>query len=291
MRTLFMYNAGMQKRVLTFQDYSCFGRCSLTVALPTLSACGVETVGVPTSLLSNHTQFPEWSFLDLKDELPNIFAKWDALHLHFDAILTGYLSTIQIPVIKEAIRKFGAPGTTVIVDPAMADHGELYPGFGEEHVAAMRELVAMANIVKPNVTEALLLAGRDPSHPEGFTREELKELAEDVAKLGPKTVLITGIEKPGKKIANFLYDNGACFDLIGKKRPGVYHGTGDLFSAAFTGALVNGCDMTEAVSVAHKFVVAAIEETLKDGIDGKRFGPQFEKAIPTLIKLIKKRAN
>ena len=268
------------KRVLTLQDYSCLGRCSLTVALPTLSACGVETVGIPTSLLSNHTQFPEWSLLDLKDELPTIFAHWDKIGVRFDAIQTGYLTTAQIPLVEKAIEKYRGDGL-VFVDPAMADHGKLYPGFDLTHVEAMRSLVAVADVAKPNVTEAELLTRKKAE--DGY-----EALAEEVAALGPKTVILTGIERKEGTLSVLLYENKEChwFDI--EKLPGVYHGTGDLYCAAALGAFLAKGSWQKAIEIANRFLSEAIRKTIEDKADGLLYGVEFEKAIPSLIEGLKK---
>ena len=164
-----MLFAMKQKRVLTIQDYSCLGRCSLTVALPTISSAGIECVGLPTSVLSNHTVFPSWTWIDTLPSLMEAPDKWEGYDSGFDAIYTGYLATEQVPMALEFIKRFRKENTLVFVDPAFADAGKLYAGFTAEHVKALRLLMKEADLAKPNITEACLLT--DTPYPEGTPEE------------------------------------------------------------------------------------------------------------------------
>ena len=183
------------KKILTFQDYSCLGRCSLTVALPTISACGVECVGVPTSVFSNHTAFPAWVQRDLTGEIEVMIHKIEEYSPSFDMVYTGYLTTDQIPVVLPLIREFKKRGSLVFVDPAMADGGHLYAGFKEGHVEAIKELVEEADILKPNLTEACLLTGTPyPSKDIGLPLSFYQKMIDALALLGPKRVILSGQE-------------------------------------------------------------------------------------------------
>ena len=272
----------MRKRILTLQDYSCLGRCSLTVALPTISAAGIEAVGIPTALLSNHTAFPSWTLCDLTSEILPIVRKWDEKDRVFDAVYTGYLTTNQIEDVKEVFRLTNNSKIR-FVDPAMADHGKLYAGFDERQVIAMRELVALADITKPNVTEACLLAGVPMAL--GPQKEEIYlGIAKKIGNLGPKIVIISGAHSNEGKLGCYLYskEDGTGklieFDCL----PGNYHGTGDLFASALISMIVKGKTNEEAIQIAHNVTRSAIELNLKDGVDGVRYGPEFERVLKLL---------
>ena len=277
----------MQKRLLTIQDYSCLGRCSLTVALPTISACGIECVGIPTSILSNHTQYKSWTFDDLSNSLLPIVNKWDGYNNHFDMIYTGYLSTSQVDIVKEIISKLKRKDTLIYVDPAMADNGKLYTGFGLDHVEKMKELLRYADFIKPNVTEACLLTGSE-YHSEEMPKAYYIDLVNKLVSLGAKNVILTGI-KNKNKIGIMLFEKEKEeisyleFDYV----DAYLHGTGDLFSSAVTSMLTLGKSLKESLEIAHKYVIKSIEYTMEDKLDGMLYGPEFEKAIPYLVGLIK----
>ncbi|MFA6829239.1 MAG: pyridoxamine kinase [Bacilli bacterium] len=280
----------MEKRILTIQDFSCMGRCSLTVAIPTISAMGVECVSIPTAVLSNHTAFKSWTFLDLTDEMLPIVEKWQDYRHEFDYIYTGYLSNDQISTVIQVIEKLKTEKTVIFVDPAMADNGKLYPGFDENHITAMKELITKADIIKPNLTEACFLSdtpfpGTEKEVPLSF----YDTVFEKLAKTGPKFIVITGQEIFEGKVADLFYnvETGKSEFYITDKHPGVYHGTGDLFASAFVGALANGMNYSQAIKLSHDYVHVAIEETVKNKLDGIVYGPDFEKAIPVLVEGLK----
>ena len=196
------------KRVLTVQDISCAGQCSMTVALPILSACGTETCVLPSAVLSTHTGgFGEVNFRDLTGDMPAVANHWERAGITFDAITTGYLGSIrQIGYVEEILDKLMAPGGISIVDPAMADHGKLYKGFDEAYVDAMRRLCARGNILIPNLTEACMLTGE--SWKEEFTRQELVEILKKLTNLGAGCVLLTGVSLEPGKTGVALWQNG-----------------------------------------------------------------------------------
>ena len=180
-------------RLLTIQDISCVGQCSATVALPLVSACGVECAVLPSAVLSNHTGgFPSWTFRDLTGELPLVEAKWNELGLRFDAFLTGYVCEPQIDPILSILHTCAAPGALRIVDPVMADNGRLYAGFGPDFPAKMARLCAGADWILPNLTEAAFLLGRRPVL-EGYGRVDIAETVEGLHALGAKNVVLTGV--------------------------------------------------------------------------------------------------
>lgn len=276
-----------QRRILTIQDYSCLGRCSLTVAQPTISACGIECVGIPTAILSNHTQFNSWTFVDLTEELDKIVNKWDEYNHSFNCIYTGYLSTSQIPIVKGIINKLQDNNTLVFIDPAMADNGKLYAGFTLEHVSKMKELFSGADYVKPNITEACLLVGEEYK-PNNKELDYYINLAKKVYELGCKNVILTGVRVKEDKIGIVIY-NANGYQYIENEYLNIsYHGTGDLFSSCLCSLLTLNKDISEALRISHNYVVKAIKATMEDGLDGLLYGPEFERAIPYLINEINK---
>lgn len=269
------------KRILTIQDISCVGQCSMTVALPILSACGCETCILPTAVLSTHTGgFGKPAVTHLDDSLAAIRRHWQENGIQFDAILTGYLGSI--PAIEQAgeiIDAMLAPGGKIIVDPAMADHGRLYAGFDDSYVQAMKGLCQKADILLPNITEAAILTDSD-------YREKIDEDYVDflLDKMGDKTCILTGAafarETTGVMISTPQSRWYYAHPRLGKN----FHGTGDIFAAAFTGALMQGKDLPTAVRIAADFVCKAIEETIKD--PAHWYGVKFETVLPELVMML-----
>lgn len=268
-------------RLLTIQDLSCFGQCSLTVALPVLSACGVETAVLPTALLSTHTGgFEGFTFRSLTDEMERIAAHWQHEGICFDAIYTGYLGDKQhVPIIRQLMKTVLAPNGMMIVDPAFADHGKLYTGFDEEYVEAMRELVCHADFLLPNMTEARMLTGTQFSERQDPEQAEL--LLGRLKAMGAKNIVLKGVR--------FYNDHLGIAVLHGEKTAyyqhrrveQAFHGTGDLFASAFTGALLKGWLPYEAAKLAADFVLHCIDRTLGD--EQHRYGVKFELALPELV--------
>jgi len=226
------------KRIASIQDISCLGRCSLTVALPVISAMGVECAIVPTAVLSAHTAFPGFVSRDLTDQLPAIAAHWRAQHVHFDALYTGYIASVeQVQQVLDFFDAVKSADTLLIADPAMADHGRLYSGFGDDFPAAMARVVARADVAIPNVTEACLLTGTP--YREDVDEDFARELLRRVAALGAKRVVLTGVMLRKGEIGACVFDRASggtefLFDtFIGKE----FHGTGDVFASVLTGAL------------------------------------------------------
>ncbi|MBQ7558561.1 MAG: pyridoxamine kinase [Lachnospiraceae bacterium] len=280
------------KRVLTIQDISCVGQCSLTVALPILSACGVETCVLPSAVLSTHTGgFTGFTFRDLTDDMPGIADHWVKEGIRFDAIYTGYLgSPRQVAIVKDIMERTLVPGGLRIVDPAMADGGKLYTGFDEKHVECMKELCACADIILPNITEACFLTGTEYKE-EGQDRAYAEHLLEKLSELGQGVIILKGIlDRPGA-IGNAVHDpktgNTEYYytDLIEKKS----HGTGDCYASAFTGALLRGAGEVRSAQIAADYVVRSIEATMDD--PDHWYGVKFEKAIPWLEKSLEEIAG
>lgn len=275
------------KRIFTVQDVSCLGRCSLTVALPIVSAFGVETVILPTAVLSTHTMFKDFTVKDLDDQILPIAEHWKKENVSFDGIYTGYLASAeQIDKVIAAIDMFRTENTLVAVDPAMADNGKLYPAFSKEFPAQMARLCAVADVILPNITEACLLTGRE--YREQYNEAFVKDIVYDLAKLGAKSVVLTGITYGGR-YGVLSYDSGMnYFEFFEQEKlPVSYHGTGDVFSSCFVGALMNGKDMAQAVEIAATFTAKCIEVTYRDRGDSY-YGVEFERVLGEIPSLLKK---
>ena len=275
------------KRIASIQDISCLGRCSLTVALPVISAMGVECAIVPTAVLSAHTAFPGFVSRDLTDQLPAIAEHWRAQHVHFDALYTGYIASVeQVQQVLDFFDAVKSGDTLLIADPAMADHGKLYSGFGEDFPAAMARVVARADVALPNITEACLLTGT-PCR-EDVDQDFARELLRRVAALGAKRVILTGVSFDGDRLGAMGYDSstGEFFSCAGKRNPASFHGTGDIFAATVTGGLMRGMTLRQATALAVEFVLACIDATARDPQAGW-YGVEFEKARPLLCDRVR----
>lgn len=269
------------KRILTVQDISCVGQCSMTVALPILSACGHECCILPTALLSTHTGgFGRPAVVHFDDKLDAMWRHWKENGISFDAILVGYLgSAVAIETAESIIGEMLAPGGISIVDPAMADNGKLYSGFDEGYVRAMGELCRKADIILPNVTEAAMLSGR--AYQETLTQAYIDDL---LTGLDHKCVVLTGV---GYREAEtgVVIRAGERQDHYAHRRLGKsYHGTGDIFAACFTGALMGGRPLYDAVKIAADFVCSCIGNT--EAAPAHWYGVKFETALPELIKML-----
>ena len=276
------------KRVLTVQDISCLGKCSATIALPVLSAMGVETSILPTALLSTHSLFPDFTFCDLSDQMEPISAHWKKEGVSFDGIYTGYLgSRREIDIVRRLIRDFRSSETLVFVDPVMGDNGKLYSGFDKDYVSLNRTLCCEADVIVPNITEACLLTGNayDPDHDETYIRKLLTELSE----LGAHVSVITGVSLSDGKTGFMGYDSDrqSFFSYQNEKVPGSFHGTGDLFSSAGVGALMRGMTWQEAFALAADYTSLTIDTTMQEiGTGDRRYGIHFESTLPSLIKML-----
>ena len=269
-------------KILTIQDISCVGQCSLTVALPILSACGLETCILPSAVLSTHTAgFTGFTVRDLTDDMPNIAAHWKKEGIAFDGLYTGYLgSERQIGFVLDIMRDLIKPGSPRIVDPAMADNGKMYPCFDMAFAKAMKALCAKADIVLPNITEACFLT--DTEYREEYDEAYAKELVRKLAELGAKKIVLTGVGfKPGRTgVAVFENDNWQYYEH--KKIERGCHGTGDVYASAFVGSLMHGKDEFEAAKIAADYTVSCIEFTQGDA--SHWYGVKFEPLLGDLIK-------
>lgn len=271
------------KRILTIQDISCFGKCSLTVALPILSAMGIETAILPTAVLSTHTLFQGFTCKDLSDQLKPITDHWKKEKITFDAIYTGYLGTEEeIDTVIGIIESFRNENTLVFIDPAMGDNGKLYPAFNEHYARKNADLCAIADIADPNITEAAYLTGLP--YRESYTEEYVKELLLALAAIGTKTPILTGVSLSEGKTGAMGYDSKRkeFFRYQNDRIPAAYHGTGDIFSSVLAGAFVRGIDRADALKIAADYTALTIAETLKNP-ENPWYGVDFEATIPALV--------
>lgn len=272
------------KRIATIQDISGFGRCSLSVALPIISACSIETCAIPTALLSTHTGgFNGYTYKDLTSELFPIAEHWKSLNLHFDALYSGFLgSRKQIEIVSDIFDMLKSNDTIILVDPCMADNGKLYSLYDNSMINGMRKLCSQADIIVPNITEAAFLL--DQNYKPDASIEEIKEMAINLNKLACNKVVITGV--------SFENDIGAvCYDgykdkfdiYVMNKCPINYFGTGDIFASVLISGLVRNLSLYESMCLAVNFCSKSIENTFKYSKD-KRFGVNFESNLPWLAK-------
>ena len=274
------------KRIITIQDISCVGKCSLTVALPIISAAGVECAVLPTAVLSTHTAFPKFTFKDLTDEITHISDTVKELGIDFDAIYTGYLGSFtQIELVEKFFKDFKREGTIVLIDPVMADNGVLYKGFTTEFAARMAKLTAHADLIIPNLTEAsfMLEVEYNPNYDESYVKKMLK----DLTALGCPRVALTGISFEPDKIGVYYYDKttDSYFYYCNEKLPVSYHGTGDTYASATLGALMRGMSYEDSLTLATDFTLECMKYTMKD--ENRRFyGVNFEEALPFYISRI-----
>lgn len=271
----------MDKRLLTIQDISCVGQCSLTVALPVISACGIETAVLPSSVLSNHTAFDSWTFADLTGGMEDILNQWKKESISFSAFYTGYVSAAQIPIIRKIIRETARKDALVIVDPVMADNGKMYAGFGSDFPEKMAQLCNGADVILPNITEACFLLGLE--YPgEQYDRAFIEKMCKSLCALGAKSVVLTGVSFEAGKLGVAVYDGSFADYYFAERLPVQMHGTGDVFASSFAGALCNGRSLFDSARLAADFVVESIKATLGD--KEHWYGVKFEKAIPYLVK-------
>ena len=276
------------KRIVSIQDISCLGRCSLTVALPVISAMGVECAIVPTAVLSTHTMFQGFTCKDLSDQINPIADHWQREHIAFDAIYTGYLASAgQIADVCRFFDRFGTEDTLLFVDPAMADNGKLYPAFGPEFPAEMAKVCARADVIVPNITEACLLTGTP--YQTRYDEADIRALLQKLAALGPKRVVLTGVSFRPDKLGVMAYDPARdhYFSYFTDRIDRNYHGTGDVFSAACVGALMEGCTLEQALQIAADYTAECIRIT-RDSGSASWYGVEFERAIPYLLRRLGK---
>ena len=274
----------MQKQVLAIHDLSCVGRCSLTVALPVLSAAGIHVSALPTALLSTHTgEFTGYTCLDLTDEMARIFAHLQTLALPLDGLYSGFLgSWAQIALVEQVFAAYASRHPLVLVDPVMADHGQLYATYTQEMAASMGQLCRRADVIVPNLTEAAILL--ESSYQEAPDEAQVTHMLQDLhRRYGCRQVVLTGVRRNGL-LGAAAYDaqQGALTFAGRPELPGVFYGTGDVLSSALLGGLLNGLSPARAVETAVSFTYESMLHTVENGLP-LRYGVAFEQAIPLLV--------
>ncbi len=272
----------MKKRILTIQDASCVGQCSLTVALPIISACGIETAVLPSALLSTHTSgFTGFTVLDLTDEFPKIIKHWKSEGISFDGVYTGYVLASQIDHINQICLELN--NGIKIVDPVMADHGSFYYGFDRDFAKKMCGLCYGADVILPNLTEAAFLLDEECIL-EGYDQNYIEDLCRRLAdKLKVKTIVLTGVSFNSNSLGVCVHENEISEYYFTEKVDQIFHGTGDIYSSAFVAGYISGKTALRSASVAADFTVEAIKLTIPYR-DEHKYGVFFEQAIPTLQK-------
>ena len=278
------------KKILTIQDVSCFGQCSLTVALPILSAMGVETAIIPSAVLSTHTGgFSGYTFRDLTEDIPAISAHWQKENIAFDAFYTGYIGNKeQLNYIKDIVSVNAKEKSLFIVDPVMADNGKLYYGFDEEFVMEMRRFIEGADVLLPNLTEAAYLL-KEPYVADDYDQAYVEKTVRKLSALSGGDVVLTGVSFEKKKLGVAAYDKAKdqVFYYFNERIEGSFHGTGDVYASCFSGGLIRGLSLNDAAALAVDFTLQAIKETLPERKE-HWYGVKFEQALPYLIKRIEK---
>ena len=270
-----------QKRLLSVQDISCFGKCANTVALPITSAGGVECVVLPTALLSTHTGgFTGYTFLDLTEEMQKILAHFHSLSLTVDMVYTGYFGSVeQLSAVRSAIPSLLREGGILLADPVLGDNGKLYSIYDDRFVAAMRDYCRGADIITPNVTEACLLAGI-PYEGDAYDPARMDALFAALGELSVGAAVVTGVRFGEEEIgvAVMDYRAGKRMTLASPRIDAPVHGTGDVFASALAAYLLNGFSLRDALTRTISFVTAAIRDT-KEDLDSHWYGVRFEDSL------------
>lgn len=275
-----------QKRVAAIHDISCVGRCSLTVALPILSAAGVDTGVLPTAVLSTHTGgFEGFTYRDLTEDIEPISKHWQSLNLKFDALYSGFLGSFeQIDLVADLFKTFGGNESLIMVDPVMADNGVLYSVYSAEMAKGMAKLCSMADIIVPNLTEAAFMLEEDYVA-ENYTQEHIEKTLRNLSALGAKKVVLTGISFDPDKLGAACYDreNDTVSYAFNERVEGHYHGTGDVFGSALLSGLLNDFTLAEATQIAVDYTLECIKLTVEANQE-RRYGVCFERALPYFIQ-------
>ena len=273
------------KRLLSIQDISCFGHCSQTVALPIISALGIETVILPTAVLSTHTGgFEGYTFHSMENEMMRIAAHWKKLDIKFDAIYAGYIGTVgQVRQVCKLIEELADKDTVIYIDPAMADEGRLYADLNSDYVMAVRELCTLTDVISPNISEAMLLA--DGKCTCDYTKENAQRIIPKLAGISEK-LIITGIHS-GREILTIGMDKNRETVKSSKIIDGIFYGTGDVFASSFIGSYLEGLPFEKAIAFAEDFVQECILKTLPER-EKYWYGVNYEKCLGTLTDFYKK---
>lgn len=274
------------KRLVSIQDISCIGKCSQTIALPVISAMGIETSIIPTAVLSAHTMFPGYTFCDLSDNIIPVMEHWKTLDIRFDAILSGYLGSIShIGMLLDFYDTFADSDTITIADPVFADNGKIYAGFDEAYAKAVASISRKAMYILPNITEASIMARLD--YRTDYDMDYICEIFDRLTADGASNIIITSVIRGDDNGIVARFADGSTFEYFKPDIKGVFHGTGDLFASTFSGALLNGFSAKDAARIAVDYT----SHTLKATIENKNhnwYGIDFEDTIPYLLRLIGK---
>lgn len=275
-----------QKRIAAVHDISCIGRCSLTVALPILSAAGFDTGVLPTAVLSTHTGgFDDFTYRDLTSDIDPISAHWKSLGLKFDALYSGFLGSYeQIALVENLFDSFKGDSTLILVDPVMADHGELYPVYSQDMAIGMARLCKKADIIVPNLTEAAFLLG-EKYIGNNYNKDYIENMLFRLAELGPEKVVLTGVSYDDENLGAASYDRatGKIEYAFNKKNPSIFHGTGDVFASTLLAGIMHNLSLNEAVKLSVDYTYECIKLTESMNQE-RRYGVCFEMAIPYLLK-------
>lgn len=272
------------KRIVTVQDISCVGKCSLTVALPIISACKIETAVIPTAVLSAHTAFDGFTFCDLTNQIEPIMNHWKKEKLNFDAVYTGYLGSFeQVEIMKRFFDGFKTDNNLIFVDPVMGDKGKLYSGFTQKFADSISELCSLADVIVPNLTEACAILHEEYKEC-GYDEDYIKDILVRLSQTGCKNAILTGVSFNAGEVGVMAYnkEKNEFSSYFTEKVGNGYHGTGDVFSSSCVGALVNGLSLTGAVKTAADFTLESIKATVRDK-NSNWYGVNFEEAIPFLL--------
>ena len=277
-----------QKRLVTVQDISCLGKCSLTASIPIIAASGLEPVALPTAVLSTHSGagFKDFTFKDLTEDMEGIIGHWQKLSLSFDAMYSGYLGSIeQLDIVARFFGEFKTENNLVFIDPVMGDEGRLYHGFDEDFVKKMYSFCSHADIICPNVTEACFLTGIP--YKEEHDEEYARHLAFKLADTGAKVIVITGVTL-GTKYGALCLDTktGSIHTHYRSKIPGIYYGTGDIFASVLCSALTLAKPLKEALDMAIDFVHDSIANT-QDEREKYYYGVKFEQCLGKITETVK----
>lgn len=275
------------KRILTIQDISCVGKCSLTVALPIISSCGVECSVLPTAVLSTHTAFNGFTFRDLTGDITAISKHWQEQNIKFDALYSGYLGSFeQLDLVSDLFNKFKTKNNFILIDPVMGDHGKLYAGFDQKFAFAMAKLCSHADIIVPNLTEASYMLNCQYIT-SGYDEDYIRNILLKLTDLGAKTAVLTGISFNETNLGIYGYDSikKEYFSYYKERLPQNFHGTGDVFASTLCGALAIGKSVFDSFKIAVDFTVDSIKKTVENK-NSNWYGVDFESALPQLIKKI-----
>lgn len=281
----------MQKQVLAIHDLSCVGRCSLTVALPVLSAAGLHVSVLPTALLSTHTgEFTGYTNLDLTQEMAKIYAHFQTLPLRFDGLYSGFLgSWEQLALVEDVFAHYRRADTLLLVDPVMADHGKLYATYTETLARDMGRLCRQADVIVPNLTEAAILLEASYREQPSFPQVEamLRALHK---RYGCRQAVITGILRDGLLGAAAYDAQRDCVFFHGQPpMEHVFYGTGDVLASALLAGLMRGRSLAQATTLAVDFTYQSMLHTLDNGLP-LRYGVAFEQALPMLVRSLESNA-